>query len=118
MCYHVFVTDEADRWPVPRATGAADLDPHNLQALIIDMGAGPGWYVSADLYRWYASMVIAEGLQPPSKRAFGLALRSLGYRSGLRRVDGKHVRSWYITNRALRGEPPPDRTQPTETAES
>lgn len=87
---------------VPRPTGVAGLDPHNLQALLVDMGCGPGWYVSADLYRWYASMVIAEGLQPPSKRAFGLALKSLGYRSALRRVDGKHARSWFITRRAWR----------------
>lgn len=107
--------DETAPLLVPRPTGVAGLDPHNLRALILDLGAGPGWYVSADLYRWYASMVIAEGLQPPSKRAFGLALRSLGYRSALRRVDGKHVRSWFITRRALRGDPPREQTEPERT---
>lgn len=96
------MTDRPSGLPVPRPTGVAGLDPHNLQALLTDMGAGPGWYVSADLYRWYASMVIQEGLQPPSKRAFGLALKALGYRSAIRRVDGKHVRSWFISRRAWR----------------
>lgn len=97
---------DANSRKVPRPVGRAALDTHNLQALMEDMGTGPGWYVSADLYRWYASLVIAEGMQPPSKVAFGRALKALGYRNEIRRVDGKHCRSWFITQRALRGDPP------------
>lgn len=90
----------------PRPVGVADLDPHNLQSLMVDMGYGPGWYTSAGLYAWYANLVRSESLEPPSQKAFGMALKELGYRSAIRRVDGKHARCWFITQRALRGEGP------------
>lgn len=89
--------------PPPR--GVADLSPDNLRAVLEDMGRGPGWYTSADLYAWYVSMASEDNLDPVTRKKFGATLRSLGYRSATRRVDGRHSRSWFITRRALRDTP-------------
>lgn len=80
----------------------ADLTPDNLRRVLEDMGQGPGWYTSAALYDWYASMCTEDDLEPVTKRMFGGVLRGMGYRSATRRVDGKHARCWFITRRALR----------------
>jgi Cdc6-like AAA superfamily ATPase len=85
----------------------ADLTPENLRRLMEDIGRGPGWYASADLYRWYVGMCEEDKLEPVTQRKFGGVLRELKYRSAVRRVDGKHTRCWYISNRALRGEGAP-----------
>ena len=85
----------------------ADLTPENLRRLMEDMGTGPGWYPSADLYRWYVGMCREDGLEPVTQRKFGAVLRDLEYKSATRRVDGKHARCWFISNRALRGEGSP-----------
>lgn len=85
----------------------ADLTPENLKRLIEDMDRGPGWYASGDLYRWYVGMCQEDDLEPVTHRKFGAVLRDLGYRSDIRRVDGKHTRSWFISKRALRGEGAP-----------
>lgn len=86
---------------VPRKV--ADLTPENLRRVVEDMGQGPGWYASADLYRWYAGMCAEDDLNPVTKRKFGAVLKELNYRSGTRRVAGKNTRCWFISNRALRG---------------
>lgn len=83
-----------------------ELTPDNLRRLIEDMGTGPGWYASGPLYTWYAGMCAEAGLTPVSAKKFGMTLRELGYRPVLKRVDGKHVRGWFLHNRALRGAPP------------
>lgn len=70
------------------------------------MGTGPGWYTSADLYNWYASMAREDNLAPVSKKRFGAVLGELGYKRAIKYVDGKTARSWFITRRALRGEVP------------
>lgn len=91
--------------PTIRPTGRADLTPENLRAVLEDMGRGPGWYTSADLYNWYTGMVAEEGLEPVSKKKFGATLAELGYKRAFRRdpaQGGKHARSWFITRRALR----------------
>jgi hypothetical protein len=80
----------------------ADLTPESLRILMEDMGAEPGWYSSADLYTWYVGMCAEDELEPVTQRMFGGTLRSLGYRSAIRRVGGKHARCWFITRRALR----------------
>lgn len=85
-------------------TGPAGLTPENLQRVMADMGTGPGWYASADLYRWYASMCAEDGLQPISVRKFGGALAELGYQPSSRRVEGKPARGWFISRRATRGQ--------------
>lgn len=72
-----------------------------------DVGTGPGWYPSADLYRWYVGMCEEDGLEPVTQRKFGAVLRELKYKSAIRRVDDKHARCWFISNRALRGEGAP-----------
>lgn len=92
--------------PQVRAAGVAELDADNLRALMEDMGREPGWYTSAELHTWYASMARADGLEPPSQKAFGRALRELGYQSAIRRVDGKHARCWRIVRRAWRAQGP------------
>jgi hypothetical protein len=92
---------------LPRLVPVADLTPENLQTLINDMGTGPGWYTSAHLYAWYAAMAREAKLEPVSQKRFGMVLRELGYRSAIRRVDGKGARSWYLTRRAERGQAAP-----------
>lgn len=87
----------------------ADLTPENLRRVLEDMGGGPGWYTSSDLYRWYVSMCAEDDLEPVTQRKFGAVLKELGYRNATRRVDGVHRRSWFITRRALRGELPRER---------
>lgn len=87
----------------PQLRPVADLTPDNLRILMEDMGTGPGWYTSGDLYRWYESMARQDKLQPVSQRKFGGVLRELGYKSARRRVDGVPARCWFITKRALRG---------------
>jgi hypothetical protein len=87
----------------PQIRLIADLTPANLRVLMEDMGTGPGWYTSVDLYRWYESMAREDKMEPVSQRKFGAVLRELGYKSAIRRVDGKSARSWFITRRALRG---------------
>ena len=89
----------------------ADLTPENLQRLMADIGTGPGWYTSAELYTWYAGMCSADNLEPVTHRAFGGVLRDLGYKSAIRRVDGKHARCWFITRRALRAGASPGQGQ-------
>lgn len=90
----------------PRLVPVADLTPDNLRALIEDMGRGPGWYTSADLYAWYADMAREGELEPVTKKKFGMVLGELGYQNAIRRVGGKGARSWFITRRAERGELP------------
>src|ERR1041385_5752413 len=82
----------------------ADLTPENLKILIEDIG-GPGWYASADLYRWYAGMAESAGLEPVTHRKFGGVLREMGFQSKIRVLHGKHTRCWLITSRALRPSP-------------
>lgn len=83
----------------------ADLTPENLKTIVEDIG-GPGWYTSASLYGWYVGMAREGGLEPVSQRKFGGVLREMGYRTAIRRVDGKHARCWFITRRAIREEAP------------
>jgi hypothetical protein len=80
----------------------ADLTPENLRRVLEDMGQGPGWYTSADLYAWYAGMCEEDDLEPVTKRMFGGVLKGMGFRNAIRRVDGKHARCWFITRRATR----------------
>lgn len=91
----------------PRLVPVADLTPDNLRALIEDMGRGAGWYTSADLYEWYEGMAAEAKLEPVTKKKFGMVLGELGYRSAIRRVDGKGARCWFLTKRAERGEGAP-----------
>lgn len=80
----------------------AHLTPANLKAVLEDLGAEPGWHASADLYGWFAEMCANNDAAPTSQRAFGAALKEMGYRSSVRRVDGKTARCWFITRRAWR----------------
>lgn len=82
----------------------AELTPENLKILIQDIG-GPGYYASADLYRWYVGMAKEGDMEPVSQRKFGGVLRELGYRSVVRRVEGKPTRCWFITRKAVRDDP-------------
>lgn len=92
MCYTVYVDSLTPR-PL------ADLTSENLKAILADMGAGPGWYASRDLYDWYVQMCREAGLAPVTKRMFGGSLAKLGYRRGLRRTPGGGaVRSWLLTD--------------------
>lgn len=81
----------------------ADLTPENLRRVMGDIDRGPGWYTSAELYRWYVSMCREDDLDAVSQRKFGAALRELGYRNAIRRTATGHARSWFITRRAFRG---------------
>ena len=91
----------------PRLVPVADLNAENLQALINDMGTGPGWYTSAHLYAWYTAMAREAELEPVTKKRFGTVLGELGYQSATRRVGGKPARSWYLTRRAEHGAAAP-----------
>jgi hypothetical protein len=95
----------------------ADLTPENLRVLVEDL-EGPGWYSSADLYGYYLTLVRRDGLEPVSAKAFGGALRALGYRASTRRVGGVPSRGWMITQRAFRGGTPdnPGGTHPDRVA--
>lgn len=97
------------RRKLPTLARVADLDAANLQALMEDMGRGPGWYPTTDLYDWFSRMARAQGAEPVSKKAFGMALRGLGYVPSSQRDhsrEGKLARGWFITRRALRGDLP------------
>lgn len=96
----------ADTGLRPQIRPIADLTPDNLRRVLEDMGAEPGWYTSAALYDWYASMAREGGLTPVSKKRFGAVLGELGYKRAVKSVDGKTARSWFITRRAIRGEAP------------
>lgn len=85
-----------------RPRPVADLTPENLKILIDDMGTGPGWYTSHDLFTWYEAMCKEGGLIPVTRRAFGNALKGLGYKNSVRRYGNKPARCWYITRRAER----------------
>lgn len=87
-----------------QATSPATVDvtPENLRRVLEDIGRGAGWYTSAELYAWYASMCAEDGLAPVSVKAFGLGLKAMNYRPSTRRFDGKRARCWFISNRALR----------------
>lgn len=82
----------------------ADLTPENLKAVLADMERGPGWYTSADLYRWYAAMAREAELDPVSPKRFGMVLGELGYRRQIRRVNGSNARCWFLSARAFRAE--------------
>jgi hypothetical protein len=88
---------------VPRKL--AELTPENLRILMEDIGHGPGWYTSSDLYNWYRSMAEEDGLEAVSKKMFGMVLGRLGYRNATRLVGGKTARCWFITKKALRETP-------------
>lgn len=71
--------------------------------LIKDIGMEVGGdYPTADLYRWYRSMMEEEGREPVSHRKFGLVLKSLGLHNTYKTVDRKSVRCWLITNPWIR----------------
>lgn len=80
----------------------AELTPDNLRVLIEDMGDGPGWYIAADLYRWYVAMCKDAALEPVAQNKFGAVLRELGYQSSRRRFCGDIYRCWLITKQATR----------------
>lgn len=85
------------------ASSVADLTPANLRRVLEDMGGGPDWYSSADLYKWYASMAREAGLEPLTQNAFGRALTGLGYRASIRRKNGGVLtRCRFISARAWR----------------
>lgn len=84
--------------PVP----LADLTKENLQAMLRDMDAQPGWYSSADLYTWYESMAREASLKAVTRKRFGTVMGQLGFRKSVRRVDGKHTRCWFIPRHAIR----------------
>jgi phage/plasmid-associated DNA primase len=79
----------------------AELTPENLKTLVEDIG-GPGWYPAGDLYRWYVGMCREDGLEPVSKKKFGMVLKAMGYQTKTRRVAGQNARCWLITRRAVR----------------
>lgn len=87
----------------PSPVAVATLTPDNLRAVMTDMGRGPGWYPSADLYRWYVGMAQEEGLKPISQNAFGRSLTAMGYRASIRRFGGSLTRCRFISARAFRG---------------
>jgi hypothetical protein len=84
----------------------AELTPENLAVLIEDMG-GPGYYRSADLYRWYVGLTEEDDLEPISHRKFGGALKEMGFQSLVRSLEGKPVRCWNITGQRLAAIQPP-----------
>jgi hypothetical protein len=80
----------------------APVDQRNLEILVADMGLEPGtWVACADLYAWYAGMCKEDGLEALSQNGFGRAITALGYRAHSRRVDGKLVRSRFMSGRAF-----------------
>jgi hypothetical protein len=83
-------------------SAVAGLTLPNLRRVVEDIGDGPGWYTSARLYEWYAGMAREDGLEPLTKKAFGLALAELGFRPSTRRFEGKRARCWFISGRAWR----------------
>ena len=80
----------------------AGLDATNLRKVLEDMGRGPGWYTSAELHTWYASMARDAGLEAMTRNAFGRALTELGFRASIRRRDRKLTRVWFMSARAWR----------------
>jgi hypothetical protein len=84
----------------------AEVTPECLRLILQDMGAGAGWQASGALYRWYVMMCEEDNLAPVSAKAFGMALRAMGYVPKHQRVDGKITRGWKLTRRAERGLPP------------
>jgi hypothetical protein len=80
----------------------AGLTQANLRAVVEDMGRGPGWYPSGELYDWYAAMVREAGMVPVSKKRFGMTLADLGYRASIRRFEGALARCWFISARTFR----------------
>jgi hypothetical protein len=80
----------------------AGLTQANLRAVVEDMGRGPGWYPSAELYDWYAAMAREAGLIPVTQNAFGRSLTELGYRASLRRFEGALARCRFISARTFR----------------
>lgn len=95
----------------------ADLTPENLRVLVEDL-EGPGWYSSADLYAYYLILAKRDGMEPVTHRAFGGALRALGYKDSTRRVAGVHRRGWFLPQRAFRAGTPdnPRGTHPDRVA--
>jgi len=87
----------------PRLVAVADLTKENLQAMIRDMDAQPGWHLAADLYAWYESMAREAELAPVSRKKFGMVMAELGFRSSVRRVGGQPGRRcWFLPRHAIR----------------
>jgi hypothetical protein len=87
----------------PRMVAVADLTKENLQAMLRDMDAQPGWHLAADLYTWYESMAREAELTPVSRKKFGMVLAELGFRSATRRVGGQPGRRcWFLPRHAIR----------------
>lgn len=83
-------------------SAVAGLTQANLRLVVEDMGRGPGWVRSAELYDWYAAMARDAGLTPVSQNAFGRSLTELGYRQSLRRFEGALARCRFISARTFR----------------
>jgi hypothetical protein len=87
----------------PRMVAVADLTKENLQAMLRDMDAQPGWHLASDLYAWYEGMAREAGLAAVSRKKFGMVLAELGFRSSTRRVGGRPGRRcWFLPRHAIR----------------
>lgn len=87
----------------PRMVAVADLTTENLQAMIRDMNAQPGWHTAADLYAWYTGMAREAELEPVSQKKFGMVMRELGFRARVVRIPGgPAARCWFIPRHAIR----------------
>lgn len=88
------------------------LTPHNLRALLYDLGLWEaGSYPGALLYDRYEEMCRHVDAHPISKNAFGRSLTNQGCTGFIKSVSGRNVRHWQIPRSLV---PNPRTVQPTE----
>lgn len=71
------------------------VDEEDLYGLASDLSAGH--FSSAEVYDWHTKLLEREGRKPVDRKTFGLALKEAGWKSSVRRIDGKPTRCWLIT---------------------
>lgn len=71
------------------------VDVEDIYALASDLSVG--YWPSADIYVWHVKLLAKEGRKPVDRKTFGLALKEVGWKSSVRRMEGKPTRCWLIT---------------------
>ena len=86
------------------ASPVAELTADYLRHVMSSVVMGPGWYASAELYDWYATVCAEDGRSPVSVTMFGRSLTALGRESSTRRigVGQKRARCWFIPRHLIR----------------
>jgi hypothetical protein len=92
-------------------TRLVKLTPHNLRALLYDLGLGPGSHPAALLYDRYVEMCADVDADPITKNAFGRSLTRQGCTGFIQSSGGRNARHWQIP-RSMFVEDPPTELDP------